>query len=110
MREFLRERGEFEVVGREQRERLYVFAHVMRGGPGERQTVEGARAAADLVHEHQAVLGRVMQDVRRLGHLDHEGRAAAGKIVRRADAGEDAVDRADQRSRRPARNCRYARA
>ena len=39
--------------------------------------------------------GGVAQDVRHLGHLDHERRLAAGDVVGGADAGEDAVDLAD---------------
>ena len=37
----------------------------------------------------------MVQDMRRLRHLHHEGRAAAGQVVRGADAGEYPVDRAD---------------
>ena len=70
-------------------------------GPGERQAVEGAGAAAHLVHEHQALGGGVVEDVRRLGHFEHEGRAAAGQIVGGADARENAIqgpkDRAPRR-------------
>ncbi len=39
-----------------------------------------------------------MEDVGGLGHLDHEGRLAAGEIVAGADAAEDFVDDADVRS------------
>ena len=45
----------------------------------------------------QAARGRVVQDVRRLGHLDHERALAAGQFVARADAGEDAVGQPDRR-------------
>ena len=38
-----------------------------------------------------------MQDVGGLAHFHHEGRAAAGQIVGRADAGENAVERPDHR-------------
>lgn len=41
--------------------------------------------------------GGVVQDVAGLGHLDHEGRLPAGEVVAGADAGQDAVDRADHR-------------
>ena len=73
---------------------------MMRGaGPGERQAVEGAGAAADLVHQHQASVGGVVQDVRGLGHFQHERRAAAGEIVRGADAREDPVQGAQDTAR-----------
>jgi hypothetical protein len=55
--------------------------------------------AADLVEDHEAAVGRVVEDVRGLGHLDHEGRRAAREVVARADAREDAVDDADRRLR-----------
>ena len=41
-----------------------------------------------------------VQDLRRLGHLQHEGRLRVGQVVGRADAGVDRVDRA--RAGRPA--------
>ena len=41
----------------------------------------------------------MVQDVGGFRHLDHEGRASAGKIVGGADAREDLVDRADLRAR-----------
>ena len=40
---------------------------------------------------------RVVEDVRRLGHLDHERALAAAQLVGRADAGEEPVDDADPR-------------
>ena len=67
-----------------------------------REAVEGRGAAADFVEDDEAALGRVVADVRRLVHLDHEGRLPAREIVARADAGEDAIDEADLRARRRA--------
>ena len=60
--------------------------------PGEAQPVEGRRAAADLVEDDEAARRGAVQDVRRLLHLDHEGRLAARDVVGRADAGEDPID------------------
>ena len=40
-------------------------------------------------------VGRVVEDVGDLAHLDHEGGLAAGEVVLGADAREDAVDDAD---------------
>ncbi len=40
---------------------------------------------------------RAIQDVRGLGHLDHESRPPAGQIVRRADARVDRVERPQNR-------------
>ena len=63
---------------------------------GQGEAVVGARAAADLVHQDQALRSRVVQDVGGFAHLDHEGRLAAREVVAGADAGEDAVDRPDR--------------
>ena len=43
---------------------------------------------------------RAIQDVRRLGHLDHERRAAAGEVVGGADARVDRIERPERRARR----------
>ena len=66
-------------------------------GLRDRQAVVGRRAAADLVEDDEAALGRLVEDRRRLDHLDHEGRAPAREIVGRADAREQPVDDADTR-------------
>ena len=65
--------------------------------PGDREPVEGRGAAADLVEDDEGAGRRLVQDRRRLDHLDHEGRAAAREVVGRADPGEQAVDDADPR-------------
>ena len=46
----------------------------------------------------QAAVGRVVEDVGRLGHLDHERRLPGVQLVARADAGEEAVGQADRRA------------
>ena len=92
---FGRQPGELEIVGGEQGEGADVPGDVVGGGPGQRQPVVGAGATAYLVEEHQAVGGGVAQDVRGLAHLHHEGGTAAGQVVGRADAREDAIQRAD---------------
>ena len=94
------ERGQLEVVRREQRVAAALLDEVARDRPREREAVVGRGAAADLVHEHEALRRRVVQDVGGFGHLDHEGRAPAGEIVGRADAREDLVDRAEARALR----------
>ena len=102
--------GQLEVVRREQRERAVFRRELHRARAREREAVVGRRAAADFVHQHEAVLGGVVQDVRGFAHLDHERRLAARQIVAGADAREDAVDRSDRRATAPARSCRCARA
>ena len=63
--------------------------------PGDRQAVERRGAAADLVHHDQRARPGLMQDRGGLGHLHHEGGAAARQIVRRADTAEQPVHHAD---------------
>ncbi len=100
-----RELGQLEVVGREQREGAVLLVQVVGDRAGQREAVEGRGAAADLVHQHQRLLGRAMDDCRRLGHLDHEGRLRVGQVVGGADPGVDRVDRPE-----PARRRRHVRA
>ncbi len=85
--------GQLEVMRREQSEGMVLRRQLHGAGLGEGETVVGRGAAADFVHQHEAVPRRVVQDIRRLAHLDHEGRLAARQIIARADAREDAVDR-----------------
>ena len=95
-----RQLGQLVIMGREKRARLDLVVQKFRHAPGDRKAVEGRSAAADLIQNDQAALGRVVHDVRRLVHLDHEGRLAAREIVVRADAGENAIDQTDLRARR----------
>src|SRR5580700_10801753 len=94
--DFAGEPGELEVVGREKGEGAYLGGRRMIQRTSERQAVEGAGTAADLIHEDQTVAACVVQDVGRFGHLDHERRAAARQIVPRADTREDSVERSDR--------------
>ncbi len=92
------ETGEFEIMGGEQRKCPHFGGDEGGAGPRERQAVEGTGAAAHFVHEHEAFVGGVVEDVRRLGHFQHERRAAPGQIVGGADAREDAVEGAEHRA------------
>src|SRR5512137_680949 len=68
-RQFLGEGGQLEVVGGEERVGTDLAADVSCTGPGERQAVVGAGAAADLVHQHEAVARCIVENVRGFGHL-----------------------------------------
>ena len=72
-----------------------VVVQVLGDGPGDADAVKGARAAADFVEYDQAVAGGVVQDIGRLLHLDHERAAAAGQVIARAHAREDAIQQRD---------------
>src|SRR3954463_14398885 len=91
--------GQLGVGGREQGGAAEPVVEVLGDRPGERDAVEGRGAAADLVEHHQRAAGGVVEDRRRLGHLDHEGREVAAELVAGADPGEDPVDQADPRRR-----------
>ena len=69
---------------------------IFERGPGDREPVEGRGAAPDLVQHHEGARARLIEDGGGLDHLDHEGRAAAGEIVGRADAAEQTVDDAER--------------
>ncbi len=74
---------------------------VLRDRPGQRDSVVGARPAADLVEDHEAAVGGGVENPRRLGHLDHERALAAAELVARPDAGKDPVRDPDRRSGSP---------
>ena len=95
-RQPLGERGQLVVVGGEQ--------HL---GPRPRSCSSSVTAQAmarpskvevprpDLVEEDEAARRRVVQDARRLDHLDQEGALAAREIVLGPDARQDAIDQPD---------------
>ena len=108
--DFRGQRRQFEVVRGEQREAAVVLGEPVRDRPRQRQAVEGRRAAADLVDQHEALRRRAVQDVRGLRHLDHERRAPAGEVVGGADPRVDRIERPEPRAARPARTFRSTRA
>ena len=63
--------------------------------PRNRQPVVGASAAPYLVQYHQGPRRGVIENGRRLQHLDHERRLARREVVLKPDAREDPVDDAD---------------
>ncbi len=87
-----RELGELEVVGGKQRKGLRFVVQVRGDAAGESQAVKGGGAAPDFVHQHQAVGRGAVQDLRGLGHLQHECGLGVGQVVGRTDAGVDRVD------------------
>src|SRR5271157_4491537 len=68
---------------------------VLGDRPGQRDAVERAGATTDLVEDDKAAWRGVVQDVGRLGHLDHEGALTAAQLVGRSNAGEEAVNHTD---------------
>ena len=72
-----------------------VVVDVFGDRPGERDAIEGACPSADLVEDDQTSGGCVVEDVRRLGHLDHERALATTQLVGGSHAGEEAINHAD---------------
>ena len=72
-----------------------MVVQVLGDGPGQRDAVVGAGAAADLVEDDQAARRGVVEDVGRLGHLHHERALPPAQFVAGADAREDAIGQAD---------------
>ena len=89
------QRRQLVIMRGEQRAAAVDLVQMLDRRPGDREPVEGRGAAADLVEDDQRARARLVEDRRRLDHLDHEGRAAAREIVGRADAAEQPVDDAD---------------
>src|SRR4051812_14976124 len=85
------------IMGREQGPALHLVMHRLDDRPRDRKPIVSRGAASDLVEDDEASLGGLREDGRRLDHFYHESRAAAGKIVRGADAAEQAVDYTDGR-------------
>ena len=94
----------WKCVANSARER-FVLVQMLDHRPGDRQPVERRGAAPDLVENDERAPRRLIEDRGGLDHLDHEGRAAAGEIVGRADAREQPVDDADMRVRRRHGRC-----
>ena len=89
------ERGQLVIVRGEQAAAAIDLVQMLDRRPGDRETVEGRGAAADLVEDDQRARAGLVQDRGGLDHLDHEGRAPAREIVGGADAREQPVDDAD---------------
>ena len=68
--------------------------------PREREAVVGRRATPDLVEQHQRTGRRRAQDVRGLGHLDHERALPRAQSVGRTDAREQPIHETELRRRR----------
>ena len=77
------------------RPRLDFVVEKFRHAPGNGKSVEGRRAASDLIENDQAAFGGVVHDVGCLVHLHHEGRLTARQVVVRPDPRENAIDQAD---------------
>ena len=83
--------GQFMVVRGEEGSRASVRLQIFDHGPGDREAVEGGRAAADFVEQHQAMRRGQIQYGGDLAHFDEKSGAAAGQIIGGPDAREDAI-------------------
>ena len=99
MRQLFRQCGELMVMGGKKRPAAVDVVQVLQRCPGDGKPIIGRRAAPDLVEDHEGALGCLIEDRRRLDHLDHEGRASARQIVGSAHPAEQPVDGAEMGNR-----------
>ena len=68
-----------------------VLVDILYNSPGNRYTIVGRGTSSLFIEEHEAARTDIVEDIRSLGHLDHEGRLAYGDIVAGSYASEDFV-------------------
>ena len=94
----IRQGCHFEVMSGEQGKGLNAVSQMRGGGPGQRQAVKGAGTTAHLVHQHQTVGGRIVQDIRSFGHFHHKGRPSARNVIGTAHTSENTINWPDYRT------------
>ena len=77
------------------RSQLLFVGHIFQHRAGNAHTVKRGGSASDLIQNQKTILCGAADDLRHLAHLHHERRLSRSQIVRRADAGENAVRDAD---------------
>ena len=82
---------QFVIVGRENGAGADFAGEIFCHGPGNGEAIEGGGAPSDFVEEHQGAIAGVIQYVRRLVHLDHEGGLSGRQVIDGTHAGEDAI-------------------
>ena len=70
---------------------------MFRHGPGQGQAVKGGGAPADLVQDHQAPGGGLVEDAGGFVHLHQKSALAPADVIHRPHPGEDAVGEPDHR-------------
>ena len=72
-----------------------VVMQVLDDGPSQAQSVESAGAPSDLVQYDQAVLGCVIENIRRFSHFHHECGLSLHQVIPGSDSGENAIQNVD---------------
>ena len=80
-RKLLGQLGQFEIMSGEQRLGAHLVMQIFHRRPGDREPIVSGGAAANLIKDHETALGSVVQDIRCLTHLDHEGGLASRQII-----------------------------
>ena len=96
-RQFVGQLRELMIVGRKDGLAADNVVQMFADAPCDRYAVVRARAAADLIEQHEGTRGGRMQNRARFAHLDHERALPAHEVIARTDACEQAVD--DRQSR-----------
>ena len=94
-RQSFRQLRELVEMGCKQSARAIAVVQMFNRRPGDGQAIECRRAATDLVENDKRMLGRLVENGRRLDHFNHEGGASARQIVSRTNAREETIDNAD---------------
>ena len=89
--------GQLVEVRREEHLASGALVQRLDDGPRDGEAVERRCPATDLVEEHEAPRRDVVEDGRRLHHLDEERALAAPEVVLGADPCEQAIDEAQAR-------------
>src|SRR5579871_3231860 len=84
--------GELVIMGGEERLRASALVDELDHRPGKGEAIVRGGASADFVEDDKAARRGRVEDDGCFGHFDHEGRSTASQIVRRSDAGENAID------------------
>ena len=73
------------IVGREQRTRAKAWGvmDIFDDRPGDGEPIIGTRSASDFIQNEKRARRCVIQDIRRLDHLDHECRKSGVDFVLR---------------------------
>ena len=89
--------NQFVIMRREQRATANAIMQMFGDRPRQTDAVIRRRATPDFIKYHQTTTRGVVENRRRLGHLDHERRLPPRQFVARPNASKNAIDHADVR-------------
>ena len=75
--------------------RAGVVVEILHHTPRNGDAVVGTRTPANLVQQHKAAVGDIVENGGTFEHLDHKGTLALRDVVAGTHAGENLIDNAD---------------